>query len=58
MNDFIIRKVYSTLIDVFWGEGFDNWVRLRYHNGRWNYFRSNKTPPKELYTFVNKATKE
>lgn len=56
--DFITRKIFSNLVDVFWGEGFDNWARIRWIKDRWIITKTNKTPPKELSTFLKTLAKE
>ena len=33
----MIKKVRFNLFDIFFGKGWDNWIRMEFKNGTWNH---------------------
>lgn len=42
MENTMIKKVRFDVFDVFFGKGWQDWVRMEYKNGTWNHILGDK----------------
>jgi hypothetical protein len=38
----MIKKVRFNLFDVFFGKGWENWIRMCFHDGEWRHVLGDK----------------
>jgi hypothetical protein len=49
-----IYPVYNNLVDVFWGDGWDNQARYKFNGRSWDLWNSTKKVPRNIDEVLSK----